>query len=70
MISKAVLITLIGASIVGCSSGPDELSAKDDAAFKQSLATGKEKLDPNTLPPEVRDRVKGIMEAQKSPQSK
>ncbi|HEY0866462.1 MAG TPA: hypothetical protein VGE01_03740 [Fimbriimonas sp.] len=55
-----------GCLAAGCGSG-GEMSKQDESAFKQSIDTGKEKLDPNDVPPEVRDRVKAIMDAQKPP---
>jgi hypothetical protein len=65
-----LLLPIIGGVLLGGCSSQGEMSKADENEFKQSLATGKEKLDPDKLPPNVREKVRGIMQAQKPPAKK
>ncbi|MFN3683989.1 MAG: hypothetical protein ACK41F_08655 [Fimbriimonadaceae bacterium] len=59
--SLAILAALVAA---GCSSDT-QLPKEEEAKMRESLEAGKGEFDINKVPPDVREKVRGIIEAQK-----
>lgn len=57
-------VAVIGLVVAGCQGGGNELSEAEDKEFKKQLNS---EFDINNVPPENRDRVRAIMEAQRRP---
>ncbi|HCD99467.1 MAG TPA: hypothetical protein DER07_00320 [Armatimonadetes bacterium] len=56
-----ILATL---AVFGCSS-ETQLSKDEEAKIRDSLEAGKGEFDINKVPPEMREKVRGIIESQK-----
>ena len=70
----AALVWAAAASVLlltagGCGGGSTELSEAEEASFRQAVDNGKGEFDINNVPEEHRERVRGIMEANRGPAS-